>query len=88
MVIYFLCPTFGRIEMTRAAILSIEEKFTSNFKVIILDDKPPFLTYNALGNEAEYLHVIKGTGDLFWGGGVRYDLPFGARCDAEFKSCF
>jgi len=86
-MIYFLCPTFGRIGMTRAAINSIKEKFPPDSKFVILDDKPPFLTYDLLHEKEPSVHVIKGSGDLFWGGGMNRLLHYVCKnfalCDSD-----
>lgn len=69
-----LITCFNRKEKTLACLRSLEhcikpEKF--NFEYFLVDDGSKDGTSNSVKSEFPHVHVIEGSGNLFWAGGMR-----------------
>ncbi len=72
--IYYIVPTYGRIEFTTRLVNSLALS-DGNHKIIIIDDELNYETYSRFNNQ-ENIKCIKGTGDLWWGGAINLGIDY------------
>lgn len=71
---YFIVPTFGRIELTKRLVNSLNS-FSIYIKIIIIDDELKYETFFKFNNN-ENVKCLKGTGDLWWGGAINLGISY------------
>ena len=74
-MIYILIPVFKRLEQTRLLIDSCE-KYISNEKEFIITDDSPEIEHVKFYATQENVTVLKGDGNLWWGGSVNLAIKF------------
>ena len=67
-MIYILVPVFKRLNKTELFLNSVQMAIKEPYKVLLIDDSPEYEHVTSLSQRKE-VDVIKGTGDLYWGGG-------------------
>ena len=68
--IYICIPVFNRINYTISCLKSIENQTYKKYKVIIYDDLSTDGTPEILEANFPYVKLLKGTGNLWWTGGI------------------
>ena len=76
MKIWICIPTFNRIELTLKCISSIEAQTFKAFEIVICDDNSVDGTYNYINKHYPKIHLLKGTGDLWWTGGTNRCIEY------------
>lgn len=74
-MIYILVPVYKRLEETILFVASIESTFASEYMLIITDDSPDYEHYNYFSSNSN-ITVVKGNGELYWGGGINACIEF------------
>jgi N-acetylglucosaminyl-diphospho-decaprenol L-rhamnosyltransferase len=76
-MIYVLIPVFNRIELTKNCINSLRlQTIYNEISIIVVDDNSTDGTSEWLTNECSDVKVLRGTGQLFWGGAVHYGIEY------------
>lgn len=73
--IFIVIPVYGRLEYTKRFLSSTNDAFPEEYDVvfIIVDDSPENEHGSLLSTN---INIVKGTGDLYWGGGINRGVEF------------
>jgi GT2 family glycosyltransferase len=89
-IISILVPVYNRLETTKIGIKSLEEKIKGktfdniDFEVVVIDDNSPDKTYDWIKKNADWIHLLKGKGDLWWTGAINLGAMYAVnelKCD-------
>lgn len=72
--IYFIIPTYGRIELTSRLVNSLLQANIDN-EIILIDDELTFITFSKF-HLTDNIHCLKGTGNLWWGGAINLGISY------------
>ncbi len=70
-VVYILMPVFNRKKITLEFVASLKKQSYSQYQLILIDDGSTDGTANAVLAELPTVHIVQGSGDLWWGGGLQ-----------------
>jgi N-acetylglucosaminyl-diphospho-decaprenol L-rhamnosyltransferase len=73
--IYILIPVFKRLEHTINFIESCKQYITESKTFVIIDDSPEFEHFFHFKNNKDII-VLKGTGNLWWGGSINLGMEY------------
>ena len=74
-MIYIIVPTFGRAEDTKKFIESIFDSLKKDFLIILTDDHPDKLTYEAT-EENKYIKILTSKKELWWVGSINLAFTY------------
>lgn len=74
-MIYIIVPTFGRVEDTKKFIETILNSLKEDFLIILTDDHPDKLTYEAT-EENEYIKILTSKKELWWVGSINLAFTY------------
>ena len=77
MMVYTIIPTHERLEHTKALVTCLEKAGKNqNITIIIIDDTTTYETYNYFYGKKNSIYVLKGNGNLWWGGSINYGIDY------------
>jgi GT2 family glycosyltransferase len=68
-MIYIIVPTFSKVDQTKKLINSIKKSIKNKYLVLLIDDHPKNLTFNAI-DQNSYVKVVKSEKELWWVGSI------------------
>ncbi len=68
--VYIVLPVFNRLAATRAFLKSVRKQTYTNYEVVICDDGSSDGTGEYLRENAPWVTLIQGTGNLWWTAGI------------------
>ena len=74
-MIYIIVPTFSRVEETNKLLSSIQNSIKKEYLVLIIDDHPQKVTFNAIKNNNR-VEVLLSEKELWWVGSVNLGIKF------------
>ncbi len=74
-MIYILVPVFRRLNETKKFLASLEIAAPGPYRVIVTDDSPDYEHFNYYKQDSA-VSVVKGNGELYWGGGINLCISF------------
>lgn len=75
-MLYLIVPTYGRLELTKQFLASINRCLGENYCAIVIDDKPPsYETFNTLCTTSS-VKCLRGNGNLWWGGSINLGIDY------------
>lgn len=75
-MLYIIVPVHNRVKETLLFMDSIAQQSYKNYKVIIVDDGSTDGTADIISGKYDKTIIIKGNGQLFWGGGINLGLDY------------
>lgn len=75
-MLYIIVPVHNRINSTLEFIESVEKQSYKEYKIVIVDDGSTDNTKENINKKYPYVDVLKGDGNLFWGGGINMGLDY------------
>ena len=72
-MIYIIVPTFARVNETKKFLCSIEKSIKKEYLVLLIDDHPEKVTFNAINNN-NHVKVFPSQKELWWVGSVNYGI--------------
>jgi GT2 family glycosyltransferase len=75
-MLYIIVPVYNRISSTIRFLTSLSAQSYKMYKVIIVDDGSTDNTEEYLKIHYPEIEIIKGNGELFWGGGINAGLQY------------
>jgi hypothetical protein len=72
-MIYFLVPTYGRLEVTKKFLSSLHASVESKYLVIIIDDHPQKVTLKNI-NQNSNVQVVSSEKELWWVGSINLGI--------------
>lgn len=75
-MLYIIVPVHNRLEKTLEFVKSLENQEFKNYQLIIIDDGSEDGTSDHLAAHFPGIIVLKGNGELFWGGAINCGLEF------------
>lgn len=83
MKIWLCIPVFNRLQLTLKCLSSLEEQTFKDFEIVICDDNSSDGTYEYLSKHYPDVHLLKGTGDLWWTGGTNRCVQYVQKLRAD-----
>lgn len=83
--IYILIPVFKRLEHTIEFIKSCNHNISESKKFIIVDDSPELEHFFHFNNDKDII-VLKGNGNLWWGGSINLGMEYLISMDLPEKT--
>lgn len=88
--IAILIPVYNRLEITKIGIRNLEKSIKDKtfdsiiLEVVVVDDNSPDKTYDWIKKNANWIHLLKGKGDLWWTGAINLGAKYAInklKCD-------
>ena len=74
-MIYIIVPVFKRLAKTKVFLNSLQSSISKDYHVILVDDSIEYEHVACYEGES-FISVVKGNGELYWGGGINLGLHF------------
>lgn len=75
-MLYILVPVFNRIQSTERFLASLKRQSYKDYKVVIINDGSTDNTELYLNNFYPEVKIVRGSGNLFWGGAINLGLDY------------
>ncbi len=84
MHISIVIPVHNRIAFTRSCLESLQKQTNKNFNTVVVDDGSTDGTNKMVENEFPEVHLIKGTGNLWWTAATNLGVKYALENNADY----